>query len=86
MTKTTVRTAPIDPARVVRSYHGRCGCMCGCRGNYGEPGDLRTKRIIKRMASAIEAGLAMEHSGLDGETVVFVENDSTQTVLYVREA
>ncbi|QLF83660.1 hypothetical protein SEA_REDWATTLEHOG_157 [Gordonia phage RedWattleHog] len=46
---TTIVTDPTTielPARdaIVRSYSGKIGCACGCRGNYGETS--RSKAIV----------------------------------------
>lgn len=45
----------INPAKVVRSYSGRQGCMCGCRGTYQEtPASI--KRVVNNMNKIVAEG------------------------------
>ena len=64
----------IDDA--IRSYSGRPGCACGCRGKYSY--DQRTVHMAaKRM-------LAEPNAVRDGN-VVSIETDSRLRIVYLRD-
>jgi len=66
----------VDASTIKRSYSGRPGCACGCRGNYSE--EPRTMKATRtKMINALRDGKATD-AGNDGDGF-FVE---TSTRLY----
>lgn len=43
----------VNKAKVVRSYNGKKGCMCGCMGKYNEANTVATARRLAALMSFV---------------------------------
>jgi hypothetical protein len=48
--------APIDRARVTRTYNGSTGCACGCGGTYTDE-NVTTGALVTRRLNLVNANL-----------------------------
>lgn len=68
----TLRDSETD--RIIKSYNGKVGCMCGCLGTYSEMEFTNRSRINSIIAN-IELGEDFTYSSaLGGEEYVYSEN------------
>ena len=56
---------------ILRSYRGRPGCMCGCRGTYSDKKSLGIRRLrkIRELCNSYNELPRMLY-GLDGERII----------------
>lgn len=67
---------------LVRTYRGRPGCGCGCKGTYADPGTRASNMRLKEMARLVAAGEFEGNEGLDGEYVLASETDTRYLWVY----
>jgi len=61
----------VTEADVIRSYRGRPGCMCGCRGTYSSDQKLGIRRLKKIVEICSEQGTEPEVlRGLNDEVII----------------
>lgn len=70
----------IKVENTVRSYSGKLGCMCGCRGTYNE-----TERARKLALTALlkDPTVKLESWNGDTEGCLFVQTASRTRVVYL---
>lgn len=67
--------------KVTRTYRGREGCMCGCRGTYRET-ELAAKRMIRDLLVALDEGASVEMINGSSEQIVYLDRYGRTTALY----
>jgi len=68
---------------LIRTYRGRPGCGCGCKGTYAEPNTKAAKartRAFLRGIAAGESHIVSDHR--DGETCIALESETRYIWLY----
>lgn len=78
---------PDTNVRVLKTYRGRPGCGCGCRGTYSVRPATMTRRL-RGAAEALAAGAeysvhAAEWNGVDPGIVIAVESEKRYLWIYV---
>jgi len=88
MITTELATEVIELAKVTKTYSGETGCACGCAGSYAyaesgnEPGyfvegNPRTLKMrVNKINKAIQAGLRVEVTHYDDESIYELENEA----------
>jgi len=88
----------IEFNKVVRSYNGRSGCMCGCRGTYSVPthstnederarskvSDRSVKIAIKKINDAINWNDPKDVEKHVNEDHAYIDDGSRNTVVYFK--
>lgn len=72
---------------VTRSYNGRIGCACGCKGLYSEAGTASTRLRLNVINSALSVGRTV-HITDCGDTICyeFEHNTGRVTKVYVMKS
>jgi hypothetical protein len=68
----------------VRSYSGRPGCMCGCKGEYSETERARKMAITQLLKNPAVRLQSWSPSGGDAGCL-FVDTDTRSRALYLTE-
>lgn len=86
-TDLTTILANITPEMVRKTYRGRPGCMCGCKGTYKE----NNRRSASHVLRFFKEKLAEGDDGFSvipykGEVIVSFDRDERTTVMYAKAA
>lgn len=81
-----------DKNKVLRSYNGKVGCMCGCLGRYDDANTVATARRVKKLESfvgpvrpdAANSGDAVSYSteAFMGRRYVYLQENGRNTTVY----
>ena len=72
----------LEVAHTVRTYRGKPGCMCGCRGTYSETPRAR-KMAITQMLADPTVKFEVGHIDKDIPGCIFISSNSRVRVLYL---
>ena len=90
----------IDKNKVLKSYNGQQGCMCGCLGNYSYAPDTPREdwqgkvstRGISRAVNKLNSEINWDapeaefyQEGFSGEHIYFLDHGERTTVVYASE-
>ncbi len=76
----------LDPSTVVRSYSGRHGCACGCRGNYSDKRSVINACIAKMRRLADSGAIGVWMSSTDGRpSFIVVDTETRTSAIYFSE-
>jgi hypothetical protein len=76
----------INVEHTIRTYSGRPGCQCGCRGNYNESERAR-KMALKALLADSRVRMNVWHSNSDVDRgCLFLTTDTRQRVVYLTSA
>lgn len=69
---------------VMRTYRGRQGCMCGCRGSYRET-QRSAARALNEIKSLVTLGQPVEAMlGTEGEIIISSDRDERTLAIWAR--